>query len=140
MGSVAVVVLLAVTAPFVYIHFIGGPAPAKLALPTTTTHEGTVTTTTGGADASGVVDGTWEIGPGSVARYRVQEVLIGQHSTALKRPTKVSGDLTISNAAVTAGSFTADMASVARSPATRANGMRSSTGESWMSLGPPGRP
>ena len=34
-GAAAIVVVLALGAPFVYIHFIEGPPPPKLTLPTT---------------------------------------------------------------------------------------------------------
>ncbi len=44
--------------------------------------------------------------------YRVQEILIGQHSTAVGRTTKVSVALTIAHSEVTGGSFVVDMSSV----------------------------
>jgi polyisoprenoid-binding protein YceI len=111
-GVIGVVVVLAVAGPFIYIHLIEGPAPAKLALPGTGTGKGTSTSGGNSATASSSVDGTWKVGVGSVVGYRVQEVLIGQNSTAVGRTTKVSGDLTLANSTVTGGSFTANMASV----------------------------
>jgi polyisoprenoid-binding protein YceI len=113
-GGIAVVVVLAVAGPFIYIHFIEGPAPAKLTLPVTSTSIGTETPTSTGASAvgAGTVDGTWKVGLGSVVGYRVQEVLIGQDSTAVGRTTKVSGTVTIAASTVTGGSFTVDMSSV----------------------------
>ena len=108
-GVVVVVLLAAFLGPYVYIHFIEGPAPAKLELPkspaTTSTSQGTAAT-------SSSVDGTWNVGTGSQAGYRVQEVLVGQNATAVGRTSKIWGSLTISGSTVTKGSFTVDMASV----------------------------
>jgi polyisoprenoid-binding protein YceI len=52
------------------------------------------------------------VGPGSVVGYRVQEVLLGQQSTAVGRTTKVSGSFVVAGTVVRSGSATADMASV----------------------------
>ncbi len=106
-AAIVVVIVLAVGIPFVYIHFIEGSTPAKLALPPSTTSG-----TAAGSASTGNVDGQWHVGPGSVVGYRVQEVLIGQHTTAVGRSTKVSGSITIAGTDVTAGTFTVDMASV----------------------------
>ena len=113
-GAVAVVVVVAaVLGPYVYIHFIEGPAPAKLELPKSS---GTTSTTAGSGGTSGAasssVDGTWNVGSGSQAGYRVQEVLVGQNATAVGRTSKIWGSLTIADATVTKASFTVDMASV----------------------------
>ncbi len=58
------------------------------------------------------VAGTWNVGSGSIAGYRVQEVLLGQNATAVGRTTQIWGSLTIDGSTVTKGSFTVDMASV----------------------------
>ena len=107
-AAVVVVVVLAVGVPFVYIHFIEGSAPAKLALPPS---KGSGTGSSSG-NGTASVDGVWNVGPGSVVGYRVEEVLIGQHTTAVGRSSTVSGSITISGASVTAGTFIVDMASV----------------------------
>jgi polyisoprenoid-binding protein YceI len=52
------------------------------------------------------------VGPGSIAGYRVNEVLIGQNSTAVGRTTEIWGSLTIAGPRVTTGTFTVAMASV----------------------------
>ena len=108
-AGVAVVVVVAVGGPFVFIHFIEGPAPAKLSLPKN--GGGTRSATAAGAGWASVA-GTWKVGPGSTVGYRVQEVLIGQQATAVGRTAKVWGSLTISGTSVTNGSFTTDMATV----------------------------
>ncbi len=109
MVVVVVVAALAVAAPFVYIHFIEGPAPAKLELPTSSS---TSSTAPGSAVSSSSLDGVWNVGTGSQAGYRVNEVLVGQNATAVGRTTKVWGSMTISGSTVTKAMFTVDMASV----------------------------
>ena len=111
----AVVVVLAVGGPFVYIHLIEGSAPAKLTLPGGSSGSSGASTTTaagGSSAAASSVAGTWAVGAGSVAGYRVQEVLIGQHATAVGRTTRLSGTITITRSTVTSGTVTVDMASV----------------------------
>jgi len=108
-GGLALVLLLAVGGPFVYIHFIEGPPPPKLALPPT---HGTAGTGTSAASAATGLDGTYAVGAGSEAGYRVHEVLIGQDSTAVGRTSKISGTVVISANQVTAATMTVDMASV----------------------------
>ncbi len=112
-----VVAALAVIGPFVYIHFIEGPAPPKLALP-----KGSQTTSTGAGNAAAKatsVSGVWNVGAGSVAGYRVSEVLIGQNSTAVGRTSKVWGSMTIDGTTVRKGTFTVDMASVVSDQSSR---------------------
>ena len=110
-GAVVLIAALALAAPFIYIHFIEGPAPAKLELPTThasTSAPGAATS----AVSSSAVSGTWNVGAGSQAGYRVQEVLLGQSATAVGRTSKIWGSLTIGGTSVSKGSFTVDMSSV----------------------------
>jgi len=108
----AVVVTLVVAAVLVFVYLIEGPAPSKLVLPV-------VTTTTSGASGSAAtgtatsgVAGTYHVGAGSEAGYRVTEVLVGLHTTAVGRTTKIWGSLTVSGTTVTAGTFSVNMASV----------------------------
>jgi polyisoprenoid-binding protein YceI len=108
------VVILAVGGPFVYIHLIEGPAPAKLSLPTTATRSGKSTAgavTTEGSTRD-TPAGTWRVAAGSVAGYRVQEILIGQHSTAVGRTARISGSIMISGSTIVSGTVVVDMASV----------------------------
>jgi polyisoprenoid-binding protein YceI len=103
-AGVAVIVVLAVGGPYVYIHFIEGPAPAKLTLSSTAP--------TGAALTADQVDGKWVVGAGSQAGYRVQEVLAGQDNTAVGRGSGVTGDLQIAGTAVTTATFTVDLTTV----------------------------
>jgi polyisoprenoid-binding protein YceI len=117
-----VVVVLAVGGPFVYIHLIEGSAPAKLSLPGASSGDAGSTATSspsGAPTASGSVAGTWAVGAGSVAGYRVQEVLIGQHATAVGRTARLSGSVTITGSTVTSGTVTVDMASVSSDQSER---------------------
>jgi polyisoprenoid-binding protein YceI len=112
-GAVVVVAIVAIAGPYVYIHFIEGPAPAKLELPKAQSTSSTSVATQGSATpSSSGVSGTWNVGSGSQAGYRVQEVLVGQNATAVGRTSKVWGSLTIAGTTVTKGSFTVNMASV----------------------------
>jgi polyisoprenoid-binding protein YceI len=101
--AVAALVVLAVAAPFVYIHFIEGSAPAKFSLSAT------------GAGSSGPsvpLEGTWSVTRGSEAGYRVGEVLLGQNNTAVGRTTDITGSIVIKGTRVVSGSFTANLTSV----------------------------
>jgi polyisoprenoid-binding protein YceI len=110
-GAVVLIVLVAFLAPYIYIHFIEGPAPAKLELPESSTST-TAGNSKGSASTSSSLNGDWNVGTGSMAGYRVQEVLVGQNATAVGRTSKVWGSLTIAGSTVTKGTFTVDMASV----------------------------
>ncbi len=112
-GAVAVVAIVAVAGPYIYIHFIEGPAPAKLELPKAPATSSTSVATQGSAStSSSTPSGTWNIGSGSLAGYRVQEVLVGQNSTAVGRTSEIWGSLTIAGTTVTKGTFTVNVASV----------------------------
>src|ERR1700729_3739300 len=113
-AAIGVAVLAAVVAllgPYVYIHFIEGPAPAKLELPKTSATT-TSSSVQGSTTTPSSLQGTWNVGAGSMAGYRVQEVLIGQNSTAVGRTSKIWGSMTIAGSTVTKGMFTVNMASV----------------------------
>jgi len=109
-GGIGVLVVLGLAGPFVYIHFIEGPAPAKLSLPTSSAV--TTSTASGRSSPSSAVNGTYHVGSGSEAGYRVSEVLVGQHATAVGRTSKIWGSVSIANDVVTSGTFGVDMASV----------------------------
>jgi polyisoprenoid-binding protein YceI len=109
-GAAIGVVALAGAGPFIYIHLIEGSAAPKLALPG---HKSTSAKTGSGVvvDSPGI-SGTWSVGSGSVAGYRVQEVLIGQAATAVGRTSSVSGHLAINAAMLTSATFSVNMATV----------------------------
>jgi polyisoprenoid-binding protein YceI len=117
--TVAALVVLGVAGPFVYIHFFDGSTPAALSLspstsapaPGSTALGSTApgSTQTASTAASGPVTGTWTVGSGSTAGYRVNEVLLGQSATAVGRTSTITGHLTVAGTAVTAGTFSVPM-------------------------------
>jgi polyisoprenoid-binding protein YceI len=116
--ALAVVVVLAVGGPFVYIHFIEGKAPAKFTLqPSSGSSAGTGT-------APGSIDGTWNVAGGSQVGYRVGEVLFGQDNTAVGRTSEVTGRIVISGTTVSSGEFTVAMSTVASDESQRDNQFR----------------
>ena len=58
-AGLGMVLVLAVAGTFVFIHFLGGPVPAPLALPKLTA--------AAAGNASAPVNGTWMAGKGSLA-------------------------------------------------------------------------
>src|SRR5580658_885775 len=114
-GAIGIVVL-AVGVPFVYIHFIEGPAPAPLSL---SSHPRTPSSPTGApqpsaSSGSGLapVSGNWRVGAGSVVGYRVNEVLVGQKNVAVGRTSSVTGHMVISGSTVASATFTVQMATI----------------------------
>ena len=118
-GAIVVVAALAVAGPFVYIHFFNGSTPAALSLspsadprprhPRLGAPAGSPSAAPGD---SGTVSGTWTVGSGSVVGYRVNEVLLGQNTTAVGRTSSVTGSLTLAGSTATAASFRVPMATV----------------------------
>jgi polyisoprenoid-binding protein YceI len=109
-AGVVAVVVLALAVPFVYIHFIKGDPPPKLSLDQVAT--------SAGAPLTGI-DGTWSLTGDSVAGYRIKEILLGQSTEAVGRTSKVTGQLTASGTAISAATFSVDMASVTSDDGTR---------------------
>ena len=143
-GVALLVVLVAVVAPFVYINLIRDDAPDPLTFDdlTTTTAAPAVTasvttatsptsTAAGNAGASTTpapgeeaLDGTWVVGAGSQAGYRVKEVLFGQDTEAVGRTSDVSGELTIAGTTVTAARLVVDLTTVESDDDRRDNQFR----------------
>jgi len=111
--GVVVVAVVALATPFIYIHFIEGPPPPKLSLPTT----GTVNSSTGSSASS--ASGALNVGTGSVVGYRVSEKLLGQNSTAVGRTKKVWGLIDVRGTTIASASFSVNMASVVSDQAQR---------------------
>jgi len=111
------VLLVAVVAPWVYINFIKEDPPERLSFEA---RDAAATTSTAPAtnDADGI-DGTWRVGAGSEAGYRVGEVLFGQDAEAVGRTSDVAGELSISGTTIGAADSTVDMTTVASSESRR---------------------
>jgi polyisoprenoid-binding protein YceI len=105
----AVLVVLAVAGPFVYIHFFNGSTPAALSLSPSGTPAATAGATPTANGATGPAAGIWTVGSGSTVGYRVNEVLLGQNATAVGRSDTITGHLTIAGTAVTAATFSVPM-------------------------------
>jgi polyisoprenoid-binding protein YceI len=108
LAAAAVVLVLAVGGPFVYIHFIEGAAPAPLSLNTSASPGATGS----GQETADPLAGSWTVATGTRAGYRVNEVLLGQDNVAVGRTSSVAGHLTIRQTTVTAGAFTVQMATI----------------------------
>jgi polyisoprenoid-binding protein YceI len=111
---------LASAGVYVYIHFIQSDPPARLSFDslTTTTAAGSsasggaASSTTAGSGAATTLDGTYQVGAGSQAGYRVQEVLLGQSTDAVGRTSDVTGTMVLSGTTVTSADFTVDLTTV----------------------------
>jgi polyisoprenoid-binding protein YceI len=118
-GVVALVVLvvLVVGGTWLYINVIEGDPPDRLTLEATS--DDPTSTTSAGASSAGAVDGAWTVGSGSVAGYRVKEVLFGQSTEAVGRTTDVTGSVTIGGTAVSAAKVTVDLTTVSSDQSRR---------------------
>jgi len=119
-AGIIVVVVLAVAGPYAYIHFFNGSTPTALSLSPGSSASGSASASGSGsssaggtpaatAAADGSVAGSWNAGSGSVVGYRVNEVLVGQNTTAVGRSTSVTGHLTIAGTTVSAATFSVPM-------------------------------
>jgi polyisoprenoid-binding protein YceI len=106
-GIVAALVVV-VGGPFIYFHFIQGPAAPPLAISDTVPTDASATPTT----AITNLDGTWKVASGSQVGYRVKETLFGQSATAVGRTTAVTGQFVLGGSAVSTASFSVDMTKV----------------------------
>jgi polyisoprenoid-binding protein YceI len=115
-AGAAVIIVLGIAGPFIYIHFVEGKAPAPLGL--ASPPAGGHSTGPSGAGGAGThtsaagLAGTWTVGTGSVAGYRVKEVLVGQNNLAVGRSHSVTGHLVISGKTLTAATFSVPVATI----------------------------
>ena len=124
-------VLLATAGTWLYLNVIREDAPERLTLDAGDASSSTTTTTAAAAAAppgdagdTGGVEGTWRVGSGSQAGYRVDEVLFGQSATAVGRTDDVTGEIEIAGNRVVDGSFTVDMTTVQSDESRRDNQFR----------------
>jgi polyisoprenoid-binding protein YceI len=114
---VVVVVAGVLGGPYLYIHVFSSDEAAPLA----------ISDTGSTSNAAVPVDGTWKVGTGSQAGYRVHESLAGQSTTAVGRTSKVTGSAVISGSQLSSATFTVDMASVTSDKSQRDDRFRSSS-------------
>lgn len=132
---VATILVLVIGGPYVYIHFVQSPAPKPLTLkiaaqsarspspvatsiatapdasntsPTSNPAASAAPTTT----APSAIAGTWKPTGQSTVGYRVNEVLFGQHTTAVGRTSSVAGEVTAGGTRIETANPTVDMTSV----------------------------
>jgi polyisoprenoid-binding protein YceI len=114
LGIAAVVAALALGAIGAYLYFFSGirTSPKPLAL---TSPKASSPSPSAAASPSGALAGSWTVGQGSLAGYRVKEQFVGQSSPheAVARTSGVSGGLTVQPSSsalqVTGISFTAQL-------------------------------
>jgi polyisoprenoid-binding protein YceI len=118
--AAAVIVVLGGVAAYAY-YFSGlRTSPATLALSSPTPAASAFATASPSASATAVASaGTWQIGAGSLAGYRVKEQFVGQTAAheAVARTSAVTGQVTIAQSGssyqVTAATVTVQLASLA---------------------------
>jgi polyisoprenoid-binding protein YceI len=110
-GIAVAALLVVVGGPFVYFHFIQSDPPPRLTVDSVTTSSTATAGKSGTTGKRAPLAGTWKIGSGSVARYRVKETVFGQSGTAVGETNGVTGSMTIAGAKVTTATFTVDMTS-----------------------------
>jgi polyisoprenoid-binding protein YceI len=110
-GVPIALVVLVVGGTFVYIHFIEGDPPPRLAF-SSDPPSASSDSSSSAAPLVGAVDGAWNATNASVVGYRVKEVLFGQDNEAAGRTNAVTGALTIAGTTVDTAKFTVDMTKV----------------------------
>jgi polyisoprenoid-binding protein YceI len=105
--ALALVVLI-VGGPWVYINVIREDAPEELSLTETTDVPVETTIVLEPID----VEGTWRVGAGSLAGYRVDEILFGQDVTAVGRTEAITGEFVIEGESVVEAQFSVDLTQV----------------------------
>lgn len=112
-GAIVAVGVIAIAAPFIYRDFIAAPAAELPAL----SADSNMLAEGGSLDAERL-EGEWTVGEGSVAGYRVDEVLNGTDVTVTGRTDQVTGTIRIAadeDGALTMeeAEFTVDVATIA---------------------------
>ncbi|MRG59122.1 YceI family protein [Agromyces sp. CFH 90414] len=100
----------AIAGPIIYRDLIVGEADAA---PSVTAAPSASAPGDGSASAeAGDLSGTWAVGAGSFAGYRVDEVLNGTDVTVVGRTEQVTGTLEVEGLSLTAAEITVDVASI----------------------------
>ncbi len=123
-AAVALVLGVTVVGPFVFLHFIEGPAPASLSLGAATpaaTGRTAVAAASPSSAAATNLSGAYTIDSGSEVEYRVTETLFGQSNTAVGISTTVDGSFTLQGTTVTSATFTVPLDTVHSDESLRDN-------------------
>jgi polyisoprenoid-binding protein YceI len=100
----ATILVLGGVGVFVALKVFIGPTPAPLAL--------SPLSATGAGTSSFSIDGTWTVGSGSLAGYRVGEDLLWQRGSVVGRTGAVTGTVVIAYTEVSSASFRVDLTTV----------------------------
>ncbi len=122
-GIFVALVVIAVAAPFIYIHFIeDDPAPRlTLTAPSSSTTTSPANDVTTARSTNATLTGTWNAGDGSTAQYRVDEVLFGQENTATGKTNDVTGTVVIDGTTVKSADMSVDLTTVKSDESRRDN-------------------
>jgi len=115
-GGVALAAVLIIGGTWLYLNVFTEDAPEKLAL---SESSGSATTVAG--DPNAPLDGTWNVGSGSQAGYRVKEILFGQSKEAVGRTTVVTGQAAIAGDKVNSANVVVDMTKLTSDQSRRDN-------------------
>ncbi|MCU1431340.1 MAG: YceI family protein [Actinotalea sp.] len=118
--AVLVAVGLVVGGPWVYARFVVRDAPDPLAFSTPTPSP----STSSGAEPDETpvpidVDGTWAVGDGSQAGYRLGEVLSGEQVTVVGRTDVLNGAFVVDGGQLTSAEVVVDTASIVTDESAR---------------------
>jgi polyisoprenoid-binding protein YceI len=108
-GVILVGGVAAFIAPKIYRDYFAAPAAVT---PTLSANESTLKADPGEPLDPAAFVGDWQVGAGSYAGYRVNEVLNGTDVTVTGRTEQVTGSLTAEGQTVTQATFTVDVASI----------------------------
>ena len=114
--AVVVAVGLIVGGPWVYARVLAPEPAAPLALTTPTP---TPTPTGPVALQTAAMEGSWTVGEGSQAGYRLGEVLSGEAVTVVGRTEKVTGSVVVAGGMLTSAEIVVDTASIVTDQAAR---------------------
>lgn len=101
-------IALVVGGPWIYINVIRDDAPSELVLSDAATVPAETTVLAEPVDVNGI----WRVGAGSLAGYRVDEILFGQNVTAVGRTEAVTGEFVIEGESVISAQFSVDLTQV----------------------------
>jgi polyisoprenoid-binding protein YceI len=119
LAAALALVVLVVGGTWVYINFVRDDPPERFTSTLQARDSRSTSTSAASASPASGVDGTWTVGSGSQAGYRVKEVLFGQKAEAVGRTSDVSGSVTIAGTSVSAARITVDLTTVSSDESRR---------------------
>ncbi|MDR5701098.1 YceI family protein [Agromyces aerolatus] len=111
-GVVVLGATAAIAGPVIYRDVIVGEAEAAPSVTAAPSAEADAGSGAGADDSAEDLSGTWSVGAGSYAGYRVDEVLNGTDVTVVGRTEQVTGTLQVEELSLTAAELTVDVATI----------------------------